>query len=363
MQEFLRKMLFLPVEATGTARQIDRLHFVVIGVTFAGALLVGIVTLAFVVRFRARGPAEQTPWVTAPRALEFGVSGALLALFIAFWVVGFRQYVGVRTPPKNSLEIYVTAKQWMWKFSLPSGQRSAGVLVVPQGRPVRLILTSRDVVHSFFVPAFRVKQDAVPGRYTTLWFDPERIGTYPVYCAEYCGVDHSRMWGSVVVLSPGDYGRWLEGEVPEAVARAGGQPDLEGGVVGESGLTSMAEQGRTAASHYGCLSCHTIDGQRHIGPTWQGLYEKTVQLASSKTVVADEEYLTRSMMDPLVDVVRGYPPVMPVYRGVLSQPDAAAIVEFIKTLRFDRTAAAVPLPRIVATPASSATEPTVGAAP
>ncbi|HEX4338554.1 MAG TPA: cytochrome c oxidase subunit II [Polyangiaceae bacterium] len=349
MQELLRKMLFLPVEASGTSRHIDRLHFVVIGVTFAGAFLVAAVVLAFVVRFRARGEAEPTPVVVVPRAVELGVGGALLALFVGFWVVGFRQYVGLHTPPRGALEVYVTAKQWMWKFSLPDGRRSAGVLVVPAGRPIRLILTSRDVVHSFFVPAFRIKQDALPGRYTSTWFDPDRVGTYPVYCAEYCGVDHSRMWASVVVLSARDYGRWLEGEMPEAVVRAGATPALEGGVVAGTELTTMAAEGRSAASRYGCFSCHTVDGQRHLGPTWQGLYEKTEELANGQTIVADEEYLTESMMEPAAQLVRGYQPVMPTYRGVLSQPDAAAIVEFIKTLRFDRTAPLVTLPHTQAT--------------
>jgi cytochrome c oxidase subunit 2 len=344
MQELLRRLLFLPPEATETARQIDRLHFFVIGVTFAGAIAVGLVSLAFVVQFRAVRENASTPVVHVPRRIELGVAGALLALFIAWWVVGFRQYVAIHTPPRESLEVYVTAKQWMWKFSRTNGQRSAGVLVVPEGRPVRLILTSRDVVHSFFVPAFRIKQDALPGRYTSLWFDADKVGTYPVYCAEYCGVDHSRMWASVVVLSPSDYSRWLAGGVPDAVAHAGAQPDLDRGVVGEAGLTSLADRGRTAASRYACLSCHTIDGQRHVGPSFQGLYRSSVALADGRTVVADEDYLTRSMMEPRADLVKGFTPVMPTYQGVVEQADVAALVEFIKSLRFDTARPRVMLP-------------------
>jgi cytochrome c oxidase subunit 2 len=357
MHELLRRMLFLPVEASGTARRIDYLHFTVISVTMAGALLVALVTLVFVGRYRARGEAEPTPHIVVSRATELAVAGLLLALFVAFWVVGYRQYVDVRTPPRDALEVYVTAKQWMWKFSTPSGERSAGVLVVPRGRPVRLILTSRDVVHSFFVPAFRIKQDAVPGRYTTVWIDPEKPGTYPVYCAEYCGLDHSRMWASVVVLPEGDYGKWIGGDVPEAVTQAGARPELDRGVAGEGELTSMASQGRTAASKYGCFSCHTIDGQPHIGPTWRSLFGRKVLLKNGKTVVADEDYLTRSMMEPLADLVNGYPPVMPMYQGVLAQPDAAAIVEFIKTLRFDRREPLIAIPRLVPAPTGSAPAP------
>jgi cytochrome c oxidase subunit 2 len=347
-------MLFLPEEATGASRRIDSLHFVVISVTMVGALLVGLVTLVFLIRYRARGAEEPTPRVVARRPVELTVAGLLLAMFLAFWVVGFRQYVEVRTPPRDAMEVYVTAKQWMWKFSTAGGARSAGVLVVPVGRPVRLVITSRDVVHSFFVPAFRIKQDAVPGAYKSIWFDPERPGTYPVYCAEYCGVDHSRMWASVVVLTQRDYEKWLEGEMPESVAHAGAQPGLHGGVIGETGLTSMAVQGREAASRYGCFSCHTVDGQRHIGPSWQALYENTVHLTGGRTIVADEDYLTRSMMEPLADVVEGYSPVMPTYQGVLAEPDAQAIVEFIKSLRFTHEQPLIELPRVEPAPGSSA---------
>lgn len=353
MHELFRRALFLPDEATGASRKIDQLHFVVISATMIGAFLVGLVTLIFLVRYRARSDGEATPRIVAHRPTELTVAGLLLAMFIAFWVVGFRQYVDVRTPARGAVEIYVTAKQWMWKFSMTSGQRSNGVLVVPVGHPVRLVITSRDVVHSFYVPAFRIKQDAVPGMYTSVSFDPERPGTYPVYCAEYCGVDHSRMWASVVVLSEPDYARWTAGEMPEAVSHAGAQAGLRGGVIGETGLTSMAEQGRTAASRYGCFSCHTIDGQRHIGPTWQGLFRKTEQLRGGRTIVADEDYLTRSMMEPLADVVEGYAPVMPTYQGVLAEPDAAAIVEFIKTLRFEAKQPLVELPHFIPSEAPS----------
>lgn len=366
MHELLRRMLFLPPEASHVARSVDDLHFVVIGITMGGAFLVGLVTLMFLIRYHARREGEPTPKVHGPRGLELTVGGGLFILFVLLWVVGFRQYVDIRTPPGNSLEVYVTAKQWMWKFSTLDGRRSAGVLVVPQGRAIRLIITSRDVVHSFYLPAFRIKQDAVPGRYTTLWFKPERLGTYPVYCAEYCGTNHSRMWASVVVLSGRDYNDWMSGQMPEAVEHAGTVADLGGGAIGEQGLTSMEEQGRTAASRYGCLSCHTIDGQRHIGPSWRGLYGKTEQLEHGRTVVADEDYLTRSMMEPLADVVQGYPPVMPVYQGVLAQPDAAAIVEFIKSLRFDQSLPLIALPRLVPAPTSSApttVETAAGASP
>jgi cytochrome c oxidase subunit 2 len=355
MGEVLRFILFLPRAASGWATKIDHLHFFVISVTMAGAAVVGITAVVFIVRYHATDPETPTPRVSAPRSLEFAVGGSLLSLFILWWVIGFYQYVHIETPPPGAMEVYVTAKQWMWKFSQPNGLRSAGVLVVPQSQTVRLLITSRDVIHSFYVPSFRVKQDAVPGRYSTIWFRADAVGTYPVYCAEYCGVDHSRMWASVVVLDAEDYARWIAGGMPPAVAKAGGPAALGGGVVGEGGITSMADQGRDAASRYGCFSCHTIDGQPHIGPTWQGLYLSRVPLADGSTVLADEEYLTRSMMDPVAQVVKGFPTVMPTFQGVLKQPDAAAIVEFIKSLRYERAKPLVNLPEV--TPVPSARNP------
>lgn len=346
MEDLLRSILFLPTAATESARSIDRLHFFVISVTFLGATAVGVASIVFLIRYRRRAANEPTSHVSASRRLEVFVGGSLLSTFLLWWAIGFYQYVHVKTPPGGAEDIYVTAKQWMWKFSRPDGQRSAGALVVQQNQDVRLLITSRDVVHSFYVPSFRIKQDAVPGRYTSIWFRADRVGTYPVYCAEYCGVDHSRMWASIVVLAPQDYRRFRDGEMPEAVSHAGAQADLRGGVVGQSGTTSMAEQGRNAASRYGCFSCHTIDGQPHIGPTFQRLYLSAVELENGTAVVADEEYLTRSMMDPASDVVRGFKPVMPTFQGIVEQPDVASIVEFIKSVRFGSEPRAVELPHV-----------------
>lgn len=357
IESLFRRFLFLPDAATPSARSIDRLHFFVISVTFAGATLIALAALVFLVRYRARHPDAPTPAIGVSRRLELGLGGFLLSMFVLWWIIGFKQFVSVKTAPAHRLEVYVTAKQWMWKFSRPNGQRSAGVLVVPRDEPMRLVLTSRDVVHSFYVPAFRIKQDALPGRYTSIWFQADKAGTYPVYCAEYCGLDHSRMWASIVVLDANDYARWLAGDLPEPVRRAGAAPGLSGGVIGEAGLTTMAERGREAASRYACFSCHTVDGQPHVGPTWLGMYDSRVVLQNGQTVLADESYLTRSMMDPAAEVVLGFAPVMPTYQGVLRQADAVAIVEFIKSLRFAPQEPLVQLPPVVpvasASPAGS----------
>ena len=248
----------------------------------------------------------------------------------------------MESPPEGAMQIQVTAKQWMWKFSYSSGRRSINVLTVPVGRPILLVMTSRDVIHSFFVPAFRIKKDVIPGRYVTAWFQVTTPGNYDIYCAEYCGVSHSRMLATVNALSAADYEAWLSSaeDAPELVAQ-----DFEtAGGFGAPSRSDLAEHGRELAARRECFACHTIDGQPHIGPTWRGLFETTVSLEGNLTVVADETYLTRSMMDPMADVHLGFRPVMPTYQGILSAPEAAAIVEYIKTLRAGGVQPSVRLP-------------------
>jgi cytochrome c oxidase subunit 2 len=325
MNEWLRRILFLPPQGSSVARGIDTLHYVVITTAMLGATLVFAVAIAFLVRFRRRPGDALTPRVRMPRTLEIVLIVGTLTLFLVFWVVGYRQYVAVRTPPRGALDVYVTGKQWMWKFAYPNGRSSVGVLAVPVGRPVRLVLTSRDVIHSFFVPAFRIKQDAVPGRYVSTWFEATEPGTYDIFCAEYCGVSHSRMRAAVVALAPSEYAAWLDRSTAT-------DDDAVDGAIGAAG-GDLAEAGRRVAVRRACFACHTVDGQRHIGPTWRGLFGSRVTLADGRTIVADESYLTRSMMDPQSEIVASFNPVMPTYLGVLEAPEAAALVEYIRTLR------------------------------
>jgi cytochrome c oxidase subunit 2 len=316
MNELLRRLLFLPPQSSTVAASVDHLHYFVILTTMGGALFITVVGFWMVIRFRRPSedspPREQpvprmSPWI------EGGVVAGLLALFCLWWLIGFLQYVRMRVPPENTLDLYLTAKQWMWKFSYPDGNHSISTLYVPAGRPVKLIMTSRDVIHSFYVPDFRVKQDVLPGRYTTVWFQADQPGTHQILCAEMCGAGHSTMRGEVVVLDAHDYQRWL-----------GGTRNLE---------TSILSTGEKAAAEHGCLRCHTLDGTPHIGPTWVGLYRSTVPLAGGATIVADEAYLTESMMDPLAKIHRGFQAVMPSYQGQLLPGETAAIVELIKSLR------------------------------
>jgi cytochrome c oxidase subunit 2 len=256
----------------------------------AGAFFVFFLALYYLVRYRRQNPRQLTEHVVTALPLEVLIIGGLLSLFLVFWVVGASQYNRLMTAPPDAIPIYVTGKQWMWKFAYPDGRASMDVLTVPVGRPIKLVMTSRDVIHSFYVPAFRMKHDVVPGRYYTAWFQANTPGTYPVECAEYCGLDHSRMLAHVQVLSQPDYARWR--------------------------------------------------------PTWAGLYDSQVTMTDGRVLVADEAYLTRSMMDPQVDTVAGYKGVMPTYRGVLEEPEVAALVEFIKTLRNQPFQPVMRLPRV-----------------
>jgi cytochrome c oxidase subunit 2 len=335
---WIRAWLNLPPEASTYARSVDLLHFFVISATMLGATFVFLLALYFLLRYRRREARPLTAHRTVSVPAEILIIGAILSLFLVFWVVGASQYNRMTTPPRDAMPVYVSAKQWMWEFAYADGRSSLDVLTVPANRPIELVMTSRDVIHSFYVPAFRMKHDVVPGRYYTAWFEATAPGTYPIECAEFCGVAHSRMLGQVRVLSALDYERWLNGEVG---------PTREGVAGAPATMSSeLAEIGRGVAARMACLQCHTIDGQPHIGPTWSGLYDSQVTMSDGRVLVADEAYLTRSMMEPQVDIVAGYKGIMPTYRGALQQPEVAALVEFIKALRSQPFTPEIRLPRV-----------------
>jgi cytochrome c oxidase subunit 2 len=313
MNELFRRLLDLPEQASSVARGIDLLHYVVISTAILGATAITAIIGLLLLRFRRRPGG--TPAALHRRRIPVWIEGAviagLLSMFVAFWIVGFRQYVHVRTPPRDAMDVYVVAKQWMWTFAYPDGNASEGDLYVPVGRPVRLLMTSRDVIHSFYVPAFRVKQDVLPGRTTSLWFEATEPGTYDLFCAEYCGTEHSYMHGRVIVLDDTAYARWAE-------ARPRG--------------ADLVSTGERVASERGCLRCHTVDGTSHLGPSWAGVFDTLVEMTDGTRIRADEAYLTESMMDPERHIRAGFEPIMPSYRGLLDAGEVAAIVHFIKSL-------------------------------
>jgi len=304
----MRHALNLPPQASTFARGIDYLHYTVIGSAFVVCTLAFFFILFVLIRYREGSGRTQR---RIPHWVEVGAAGFTLTVFLVWWVIGFVQYREMRTPPKNALRVYVVAKQWMWEYVYPSGVTAEDEIHVPVGQPVELMMTSRDVIHSFHVPAFRIKQDVLPGRITNVWFTATQPGRYPILCAEYCGTGHSRMRGAVIAMEPSAYADW-----------AAGHHD-----------TDLAQAGEKLATDYGCFRCHTVDGTPHLGPSWKDLYGSTIPLAGGGTVLADDAYLTESMMDPEAKLHAGYPALMPTFLGRLSGPEAAAIVEYIRSLR------------------------------
>jgi cytochrome c oxidase subunit 2 len=330
MMDFLRRILFLPEAGSTWAAEVDQLHAFVITMTMIGATGVAIVALAFFVKYRRRRDDDLTPYVTPTAIQEVIFIGLPLGLFLLWFAIGFTQFVKLKTPPREAMDVYVQGKKWMWKFAYPGGPNGADVLRVPAGRPVRLLMTSQDVIHSFYVPAMRFKMDVLPGRYTEAWFEATKPGRHPIFCAEFCGLGHSAMLGELEVLAPEEFDAWIaearRSSVALAVDMGSSAFDIQG---------SLVDQGQRLAAEYGCLKCHSVDGSRHIGPTWLDLYLKSEKLKDGAVVVADEGYLTESMMDPRARIVAGYEPVMPTYQGRIPAPEIAAIVEFIKSLRTD----------------------------
>lgn len=328
MNELMRSMLWLPEQASTFAVKVDSLHYFIITVTMLSSLLIGLLAFVFFFKYRQRRANQSTPIVEPSVRFELTVITIPLIFFLAWFVQGFRDFVWYTTPPKNTTDVYVMGKKWMWKFAYPDGPNAIGTLHVPADRPVRLLITSRDVIHSFYVPDFRVKMDALPGRYTEVWFEATKPGRYQILCAEYCGTWHSQMWGEVVVMPPAAFDEWMIQQKTGLANRVD-----SGGDDGPAFHGTLVEYGKRVAMAQGCLKCHSLTGEPHIGPTWLDLYRRRETLETGETIIADEGYLTDSMIDPRAKIVKGYKPVMPTFRGKLTAPDAAALVEFIKSLR------------------------------
>jgi cytochrome c oxidase subunit 2 len=303
-----RRLLFLPDPLATWSDAVDGLHAVVWITAVVGCLVLFLYTAGVLVAFRTKAPFGTTPHLESSVGSKIASTGVILLLFLVWWGLGFHTFVRMQSPPDDALDIQVVAEQWVWKFVYDDGTTSAGVLVVPEDTPVRLILTSRDVIHSFFVPALRVKRDLVPGQTTTMWFTATHPGTFPAVCAEFCGLDHARMRATLVVLDAPAWAAWVSRRGPVYA------DDPE--------ATTLADRGRRVASQKGCFRCHSVDGSPSVGPTWVGLVRRA----------PDETYLTRAMMDPLADVAPGFPPVMPSYRGVLAPEDVGALLAYFRSL-------------------------------
>jgi len=312
MLEIINRFILPPVNST-VASDVDAL-FTFINVTSA-ILLLGITAaiIYFAVKYKRKSEDDVTPVIKHNTALEvtWTVIPLILILIVFFW--GFRGYVEMRNAPDNSYVVYVTANSFFWQFTHPNGVQTTGELHVPNGRPVKLMMQSRDVIHSFFVPDFRIKQDVLPGRYTTAWFQTKYAGESVVFCTEYCGTGHSDMMAKVIALEPADFETWL------ADAKAESERELP-----------LADLGRQLYQQQGCLGCHSVDGSAMIGPTFAGLFGKERKFTDGSSVVADEEYLRESIYQPNAKIVEGFNPVMISYQGILNDQQVNALIEFIK---------------------------------
>jgi cytochrome c oxidase subunit 2 len=298
-----------PTEASTIARRVDALYLFLISVTGAVTLLIFALILFFLFKYRhSKHPVAEPIEGSLP--LEITWSLIPLGIFMIFFAWGAIIYMAEARPPKDSLDVYVVAKQWMWKFEYQSGQREINTLHVPLNRPVRLTMISQDVVHSFYVPEFRIKTDVLPGRYVTTWFQAAKPGHYHLFCAEYCGTQHSGMIGEVVVLEPAAYEAWLQG----------------GGAQG-----SIAATGQKLFQELGCATCHRFDMQGR-GPNLQGVYGRRVLLDDGRTVVADDNYVRESILQPGAKVVAGFKPIMPSFQGIVSEDQLLALTAYIKSL-------------------------------
>ncbi len=299
-----------PEQASTMAGRVDALYIALLAMGAFFSVLIACLVVGFAIKFRRRSPGEIGTPVHGNLVLEAVWTGVPLVIVTVVFLWGAEIFFSMARVPPQAMEIYVVGKRWMWKAQHMSGQREINELHVPVGVPVKLTLTSEDVIHSFYVPAFRIKKDAVPGRYATMWFQATKPGKYHLFCAEYCGTKHSGMIGWVTVMEPAAFQSWLTG----------------------GGTGSLAAEGGKIFQSLGCVTCHRADSQGR-GPRLEGLIGRTVTLASGEQVVADADYVRESIVTPAAKVVAGYQPVMPTYQGLVSEEGLMQLMAYIQSLQ------------------------------
>jgi cytochrome c oxidase subunit 2 len=312
---WLRSFFMPEIQGWQYARDVDEIYMFI---TWVSTILYAIITfgtLYFIWKYRRRGNNIETPEITHNTMLEvvWTVIPTIPLLVMFFW--GFSVYMHARVAPADALEIKVIAKKWAWDFTYPNGMTFGQEMHVPVGRPVKLLMISQDVIHDFYIPDFRTKQDVVPNRYTTVWFQAEEPGEHVVFCAEYCGLDHSNMLAKVVVDTEEQYQQWLEQKAEEMMNMP------------------LPELGKALYVSKGCNSCHSVDGTRIQGPSFQGIWGKTHQFTNGTSAVVNEDYVRESLLTPAAKVVVGYDPVMPSFQGLLREREIQALAEYIKSLQ------------------------------
>ena len=299
-----------PEQASTIAEGVDQLYAFLVGVSVFFSVLIFVLIFYFAIRYRRRSELDLPRPIHGSTALEIFWSAVPFVIVMVMFGWGASLYFKNSRPPEGAMDMHVVGKQWMWKIQHPEGRREINELHVPLGRPVRLIMTSEDVIHSFYVPAFRIKMDVLPGRYTTAWFEATKTGEFHLFCAEYCGNEHSRMGGAIHVMEPHAYDLWLSG--------------VEAG-------ESMAEIGERLFHDLRCDSCHRPDSGGR-GPSLDNVFGRSVALSGGETVTADEAYLRESILRPKAKRVAGFQPVMPTFQGQVSEEQVMEIIAYIKSL-------------------------------
>jgi cytochrome c oxidase subunit 2 len=305
-----------PEQASSFAMDVDVLYFFIVAVSAFFALLIAVLVIVFGIKFRRTRTNEVGARIEGnlPMELLWSAIPTVIAMVMFGW--GASVFYHIRRPPDEAMHIYAVGKQWMWKFQHLEGQREINELHIPAGRPVKITISSEDVLHSLYFPAFRTKMDAIPGRYTDLWFEAQKPGTYHIFCTEYCGTNHAGMIGNVTVLEPAAYQAWLQG---------GG----EGG--------TLAQRGARLFNDLACNTCHLDTGQGR-GPSLKDIMGKTETLQDGSTVVVDEAYLRESILQSQAKIVKGFQPLMPTFQGLVNEESVMALVEYVKSLQGARPA-------------------------
>ena len=299
-----------PTAASTYAGEVDALYFFLIAVSGFFTILIALLVAIFAVRYRRRHANEVGAGITGSHSLEllWTIIPLGITMVMFFWAASV--YFQIYRVPRGAMEIYITGKQWMWKAQHPDGRREINELHVPTGRAVKLILGSEDVIHSFFIPAFRMKMDVVPGKLTNVWFEATKPGTYHLFCAEYCGLNHSGMIGSIVAMEPADFQAWLSGGATEG---------------------SPAQQGEKLFADLACNTCHRDDSQAR-GPQLKGAFGHVVRFQDGTTGVMDENYIRESILNPQAKIVAGFQPLMPTFQGVASEEQILQLIAYIRSL-------------------------------
>jgi cytochrome c oxidase subunit 2 len=305
-----------PEQASTMAPVVDNLYFFILAVTGFFALLVVVLNIYFAIKYRDDTGLKVGAPITGSIPLEIGWSLVPFFVAMAIFVWATVVFFQLVRPPDQTLEVYATGKRWMWRFQHVDGQREINQLHVPVGRAIKVTFTSEDVLHDLYMPVFRVKADAIPGRYSSIWFKPTKVGDYHIFCAEYCGTNHSAMVGQVHVMEPDAYQAWLSG----------------GGLTG-----SLSARGEQLFQQLACSTCHLMDGTGR-GPSLAGVFGSQVKLEGGAVVKADESYIRESIMTPQMKIVQRYGPIMPTFQGLVSEDNLASLIEYVKTLPSGRAA-------------------------